>query len=124
MDWDIVLIGLVVVFGALFLLSLLISLFGKTAKFINSRKINGVNVAISAKEATNNNIEETLTEKISEDSISEDELSEDELVAILTAAIQSCFRATPHSNLIIKSYKRVDQTIPVWNRVARESSAN
>jgi len=122
MDWDIVLIGLVVVFGALFLLSLLISLFGKTAKFINSR--NGVNIAISAKEATNNNIEETLTEKISEVSISEDELSEDELVAILTAAIQSCFRATPHSNLIIKSYKRVDQTIPVWNRVARESSAN
>lgn len=66
-------------------------------------------------------VEEKVSDQVEVKSTSL-EIPEEELIAILTAAIQSSFETT--GKLIIRSYRRVEQKVPVWNRVARENLLN
>ena len=45
-----------------------------------------------------------------------------ELIAVLTAAIAASLNQTTTYNLKIKSYRRVDAGVPVWNRTARRDN--
>lgn len=47
-----------------------------------------------------------------------EELDEKELIAVLTAAVAASLNQSTY-NLHIKSYRRIDQNAPVWNRVSR-----
>ncbi|WP_094546641.1 OadG family protein [Petroclostridium xylanilyticum] len=48
-----------------------------------------------------------------------DELDEDELIAVLTAAVASSLNQSTY-NLNIKSFRRIEQTSPIWNTVSRK----
>lgn len=45
------------------------------------------------------------------------------LIAVLTAAVAVCMN-TPTHNLKIKSYRRVDNNAPVWNRAGLNEAIN
>ena len=68
------------------------------------------------------NEEESIPVQAKIEEVSIPEIPEDELIAILSAAIQASFEVT--GNLLIRSYKRVEQNVPVWNRVSRENLLN
>lgn len=71
----------------------------------------------------------TATEEIeenvvaSEPVVEESNKSDDELIAVLTAAI-AALQSSSQSKLVIRSYRRVNEPIPIWNRVARENLIN
>ena len=66
--------------------------------------------------------EEKVHVNVMQTSTSSGDIPEEELIAIFAAVIQSYFSST--GKLVIRSYKRVEQNLPVWNRVARENLLN
>ncbi|NLY43834.1 MAG: OadG family protein [Clostridiaceae bacterium] len=50
---------------------------------------------------------------------SNDEIDEKELIAVLTAAVAACLNKSTY-NLRIKSYRRIGEDSPIWNRVGRK----
>ncbi len=68
------------------------------------------------------NEEENISVQETTEEVSTPEIPEDELIAVIAAAIQSSYEVT--GKLFIRSYRRVEQNIPVWNRVARENLLN
>ena len=46
---------------------------------------------------------------------------EDDIIAVLTAAVAAMLDK-PASGLQIKSYRRVDSSTPVWNKIARQDN--
>jgi sodium pump decarboxylase gamma subunit len=71
------------------------------------------------KKPEKNNIKEVENKPVEkEEDIMEDETDNDELIAILTAAVASCLNTSTY-NLKIKSFKRIKDTAPAWNRISR-----
>lgn len=54
---------------------------------------------------------------------SEDDIDEDELIAVLTAAVAASLNTSTY-NLQIKSYRRVDDKRPAWNKAGVRETIN
>jgi len=112
--------GIVIVFSVLIMLIVLIELLS----FI-LRKISGLSVKKNevveemrqkADPAITNINNSTLEEKASEQC---NEVDDKELIAILTAAVAASMQRTSNSKIIVKSFRRIQQTSPVWNKSGR-----
>lgn len=53
----------------------------------------------------------------------ENEMDDDELIAVLTAAVAASLNTSTY-NLNIKSYRRIDNTRPAWNREGLRETIN
>lgn len=94
----VVITGLIVVFVALILLVLCVSLFGKLFEYINKRKDINKNTTSKTEETTVN--DKTDIAPVVEDGIS------DEVVAVITAAIASLNTNSKGITYSLKSIKR------------------
>lgn len=106
---NVIITGLVVVFSALLVLSLLISLFVKVFNGGKNKPDNSV--------SADNQAEGSDTTSYSEAATTAD--SDNELIAVLTAAIMASGMTRPDSKIRVTSYRRVPVTSPVWNVAGR-----
>ena len=102
-------VGLSIVFGVLIILMLVLMLMKKVfyrepAKKAEAPKAAPVEAAPVA-------------------SVAAKEEDEDELIAVLTAAIAASLNTSTY-NLQIKSYRRVDNKAPAWNRAGLRDTIN
>ncbi len=103
-------VGLGIVFGVLLILMIVLNLF----KFIFAREPKKV------KKTVENQKVETAPVVAEETDAFDDE----ELIAVLTAAVAASLNTSTY-NLQIKSYRRVDDKRPSWNREGlRETISN
>lgn len=106
MGGETVVIGLSIVFGVLVILMLVLILFGVI--FNKKPKTAAAPVA---------EVPAQVVEEIEEE-------DEDELIAVLTAAVAASLNTSTY-NLQIKSYRRIRDTRPAWNRAGlRETIGN
>lgn len=97
-------LGLVIVFAVLVVLMIVLYLFKVVFyKDPNKQKKN------AAETAADNRA--TLTA----DTAANNTIAEDELIAVLTAAVAASFNTSTY-NLRIKSYRRIEDKRPVWNK--------
>lgn len=98
------LLGLVIVFAVLVVLMIVLYLFKVVFyKDPNKQKKN------AAETAADNRA--TLTA----DTAANNTIAEDELIAVLTAAVAASLNTSTY-NLRIKSYRRIEDKRPVWNK--------
>ena len=117
-DVNVVLVGLVIVFVALLLLSFIISLFS----YIFKERSN--------KEEKKDPEKESLTKATVKDDAKAGEMinkevsqDEEELIAVLTAAIMASYGKETSCKLKVTSFKRVSQaSSPAWNAAGRRDS--
>ena len=101
-------VGILVVFLALVLLSIIISISGK---IFNIKRSSPKNDSVTAKNKAS--ILEVNGDKKLD--APDGDLSNSELVAVLTAAVQASLRRTSECKVRIKSFRRIPQTSPAWN---------
>lgn len=110
----VLIIGMTTVFSVLLILYLL--LVGMKKIFYKETE--------TSSEANREVSNEGLSEAPVQEIVETDDMDEDELVAVLTAAVAACLNQSTY-NLRIKSYRRIDQSSPVWNITSRhEQIAN
>ncbi|MGN1116734.1 MAG: OadG family protein [Candidatus Ornithomonoglobus sp.] len=108
MGGETVVIGLSIVFGVLLILMCVLYIFG----LIFNKKPQKTEVSVPA-EAAAPVVEEPAAEE-----------DEEELIAILTAAVAASLNTSTY-NLQIKSYRRISDNRPAWNRAGlRETIGN
>lgn len=112
---NLTIVGMVVVFIALILLSAIISLFSKVA---NAGKSDGKDKM----NTSGNDVPTSQTHgDVGGESTAYIEPEDDsELVAVLTAAVIAAMGGSSESNIQVKSYRRIPQISPVWNSVSRK----
>ncbi|HPD00187.1 MAG TPA: OadG family protein [Acetivibrio sp.] len=104
-------VGVTVVFASLIILCAIIYLF---SVLIPNKDKNSSNKDSDEKLidiSSNNNAE---AEKL------ESNLSDDTLVAVLTAAVLASMGDRPDIKIRVTSFKRIQQTSPVWNVIGRK----
>jgi len=103
-------VGLVIVFSVLIILMLVLMamkvIFYKPAKSAEPKK--------AAEEPKNKVVEQTAGKP---------EIDEGELIAVLTAAVAASLNTSTY-NLNIKSYRRIGNTSPSWNRAGLNDVIN
>lgn len=108
-------VGITVVFTSLIVLSLIVFLFSKllSLKSFRVKKRDNIDIKYNASDI-----------KIKENYISNKpdncNVLKDELVAVITSSILAGMSTTPGCRIRIKSFKRIPQTSPVWNRITRK----
>ena len=102
-------VGLSIVFGVLIILMLVLMLMKKVFYKEPAKTAEAVKAA-PAPEAT---VPAAVVE----------EEDEEELIAVLTAAIAASLNTSTY-NLQIKSYRRVDNKAPAWNRAGLRDTIN
>ena len=100
-------LGLAIVFSVLIVLMLILMLF--TVIFYKDPKKKTVKV------------EETAPVQTVE--VSEPQMNEEELIAVITAAIAASLNTSTY-NLQIKSYRRIEDKKPAWNKAGLRESIN
>ncbi|HHV98809.1 MAG TPA: oxaloacetate decarboxylase, gamma chain [Clostridiaceae bacterium] len=108
---NVIIVGMVVVFVSLVLLTYIIVLANKILNAVkgssgNNRKTSG-NISVQ---------EISGTRQINS---SDGDLPTDELIAVITAAIMASGNTNPGYNIRLKSFRRIPQTTPVWNIAGR-----
>lgn len=98
-------LGMGIVFSVLLVLMIVLHLF--KVIFHNQPK---------KQEVTAAPVQETVAEP-------ENEMDDDELIAVLTAAVAASLNTSTY-NLNIKSYRRIDNTRPAWNREGLRETIN
>lgn len=98
-------LGMAIVFSVLVVLMIVLYLF-KVIFYKQPKK----------QEVTEVPVQETVVE-------TESEMDDDELVAVLTAAVAASLNTSTY-NLNIKSYRRIDNTRPAWNREGLRETIN
>ena len=117
---NLVFVGLTVVFSALIILSLIIYL---STKILAGKKKEEAAGNVVTDEASILEIEEDDTDANS--AISDSIKSDDELAAVIMAAIQASMLPGSQCKLKVKSFRRIAQTSPAWNKTGRiEQIAN
>ncbi|MDD6762165.1 MAG: OadG family protein [Clostridiales bacterium] len=107
MGGETIVIGLSIVFGVLLILMCVLYVFG----LIFNKKPKKTEVSVPAEAAA----------PVVEEPAEEDE---EELIAILTAAVAASLNTSTY-NLKIKSYRRISDNRPAWNRAGlRETIGN
>ncbi|MGN0162599.1 MAG: OadG family protein [Candidatus Ornithomonoglobus sp.] len=110
MGGETVVIGLSIVFGVLLILMCVLYIFG----LIFNRKPKKTEASAPA----------TAAEPVIEETAAEETEDEEELIAILTAAVAASLNTSTY-NLQIKSYRRISDNRPAWNRAGlRETIGN
>jgi len=105
-------VGIFIVFLALVLLSLIIFAVSK----ILHKKDNTDAKPENLNEGAILNSENT---EFRESDAPTGNVPDDELVAVLTAAVMACMKGQHVYNFRIKSFRRVPQSTPIWNRAGR-----
>ena len=100
-------LGLAIVFSVLIVLMLILMLF--KVIFYKDPKKKTVKV------------EETVPVQTVE--VSEPQMNEEELIAVITAAIAASLNTSTY-NLQIKSYRRIEDKKPAWNKAGLRESIN
>ena len=103
-------LGLGIVFGVLVILMIVLMLF-KVIFYKGDSK----------KKTTVNNEQAPVQQTVSE--VSENTMSNDELIAVLTAAIAASLNTSTY-NLRIKSFRRVVNNSPAWNKAGLNETIN
>lgn len=103
-------IGLGIVFGVLIILMLVLMLM-KVVFYHDPAKQKKAKQTAPAAEV--NAVAETMTE----------DADDDELIAVLTAAVAASLNTSTY-NLQIKSYRRVDNKQPAWNKAGLTETIN
>ena len=98
-------LGMGIVFSVLVVLMIVLYLF-KVIFYKQPKK----------QEVTATPVQETAAEP-------ENEMDDDELIAVLTAAVAASLNTSTY-NLNIKSYRRIDNTRPAWNREGLRETIN
>ena len=98
---NLTLVGITVVFSALVILALMISLYSKIITGFSSKE--------KAKKQA-----DVKTPAVTEAAATTDTIADEELIAVITAAISAALQNTPTCNLRVKSFKRINQTAPAW----------
>ena len=98
-------LGMAIVFSVLVVLMIVLYLF-KVIFYKQPKKL----------EVTATPVQETAAEP-------ENEMDDDELIAVLTAAVAASLNTSTY-NLNIKSYRRIDNTRPAWNREGLRETIN
>ena len=102
-------VGLSIVFGVLITLMIVLMLF-KVIFYKDDSKKKTMN--------------EPLTQEIVEkDTTVKENISNDELIAVLTAAIAASLNTSTY-NLKIKSFRRIENNKPAWNRAGISDTIN
>lgn len=104
-------VGITVVFSSLVILSVVISFF----PLLNPKKNKKSSNQHSADQFTAASIENG--EEIEN---TEGDLSDDSLVAVLSAAVLASMRDRPDVKIRVTSFRRIQQTSPVWNATGRK----
>ena len=103
-------IGLGIVFGVLVILMIVLMLF----KVIFYRQ---------PKAQTQKTVSENAVAAKMAVETKEDDTDEEELIAVMTAAIAASLNTSTY-NLKIKSYRRVDNNVPAWNKAGLNEAIN
>ncbi len=98
-------VGLAIVFSVLIILMFVLTLM----KYVFAREPKSKQPAQTADTHSDN------TPAPSAATAETDDVNEDELIAVLTAAVAASLNTSTY-NLHIKSYRRVNNTAPVWNQ--------
>lgn len=101
------LVGLSIVFGVLVLLMIVLMLF-KLIFYKKPKTQTAPAPAAAAKPAAAEKVEE---------------VDETELIAVLTAAVAASLNTSTY-NLKIKSYRRIDNNMPAWNKAGVTETIN
>ncbi|MFZ5988289.1 MAG: OadG family transporter subunit [Bacillota bacterium] len=104
-------VGIVVVFASLIILCIIISFF----PILNPKK-----TRTSAKSEPANISSIPQVKDTRNNGVPEGDLSDDSLVAVLTAAVLASMRNRPDVKIRVTSFKRIEQTSPVWNTTGRK----
>jgi sodium pump decarboxylase gamma subunit len=100
-------VGISVVFLALVALSFFIYIFGKVMK--------------NGGDKSKKKLESVSSIEV------EANVDDDELIAVITAAIQASLQKagiTPECRIVVKSFNRVEDGTPVWNKTGRKEVLN
>lgn len=112
-------IGLLIVFSVLAILMLILYLF----KFIFYKKPTDVKAVSDVKAPEANAVVKDIGVSTAQDN-TDDAEDEDELIAVLTAAVAASLKTSTY-NLKIKSYRRIHDNRPAWNKEGlRETIGN
>lgn len=103
-------VGLGIVFGVLVILMIVLMLFKVIFYKDNSKKKTIIGEGQSAVQAESGKSNES-------------NMSNDELIAVLTAAIAASLNTSTY-NLRIKSYRRIENKKPAWNRAGINETIN
>ena len=97
-------VGLSIVFSVLLILMIVLKLYEKV--FYKPQNTKEVKIPETVKQETVKTADATVVE---------DSEDEEELIAVLTAAVAASLNTSTY-NLRIKSYRRVNNNAPAWNR--------
>lgn len=101
------LLGLSIVFSVLIILMIVLMLF-KVIFYKDPNKKAAASAPVQVKEAP---------------AVKDEEVDEGELIAVLTAAVAASLNTSTY-NLKIKSYRRVDNKMPAWNKAGVTETIN
>lgn len=104
-------VGLLIVFAVLIILMLVMMLMKKVF-YKEPEKTETVQVEKKSDASANNAATSTLNAA-----------QDPNLIAVLTAAVAVCMNTSTY-NLKIKSYRRVDNNAPVWNKAGLNDAIN
>ena len=104
-------VGLLIVFSVLIILMLVMMLMKKVF-YKEPQKAEIVQIEKKADASANNAAPPTLNAA-----------QDPNLIAVLTAAVAVCMNTSTY-NLKIKSYRRVDNNAPVWNKAGLNDAIN
>ena len=97
-------VGLSIVFSVLLILMIVLKLFEKV--FYKPQNTNEVKIPEPVKQET---------VKAADPTVVEDSEDEEELIAVLTAAVAASLNTSTYK-LRIKSYRRINNNAPAWNK--------
>lgn len=106
-------VGITVVFASLMILTAIIYLFPKLIPNKDKTSSNKTSNEEPVNTPSNNDME--TAEPVSN-------LSDDSLIAVLTAAVLASMGDRPDVKIRVTSFKRIQQTSPVWNAVGRREN--
>ena len=104
-------VGLLIVFSVLIILMLVMMLMKKVF-YKEPQKAETVQIEKKSDASANNAAPSTLNAA-----------QDPNLIAVLTAAVAVCMNTSTY-NLKIKSYRRVDNNAPVWNKAGLNDAIN
>jgi Na+-transporting methylmalonyl-CoA/oxaloacetate decarboxylase gamma subunit len=104
-------VGIVVVFVLMIILCAIVYLFQKQTPNKDKK---------SSSEASDERLTDISNNIYTESGKPESSSSDDSLIAILTAAVIASMGNSPNIKIRVTSFKRIQQTSPVWNTVGRK----
>ena len=111
--------GLAIVFAVLIILMIVLMLF--KVIFYKDPKKQAIKEA--RRVAMESGIDGPTAVYVTDTPDSADDMDETELIAVLTAAVAASLNTSTY-NLKIKSYRRVDNKMPAWNRAGVTETIN